>query len=299
MRSNRVCAGDPSPSHRPCAALSNPGRNPATSFASCTTVGTLSWPPSAGTYAAGGVRGSSSTKRPTPGPCMRAGSRKGARGRGRPRVAVAPSPREPTDFETKPLAHRRVTLPAEDFNSNPVRIEDEECVVARLVAILLRREVNVCAACEAACVRFINVLSSVNLEGDVLDADVVVAVGAAVGWTQAETTVTDFSSHEVDDLLRASVGRIPDPLRPSERPEQVEIEGERPLNVGDGELDVMDALGWHDSRGGCVRPTLSKPRLSSLAYSRSPAAPRASDLSKYSAMRATLPLRMVSTCASS
>jgi hypothetical protein len=87
-------------------------------------------------------------------------------------------------------------------------------------------------------VRFINVLLSVNLAGDVLDADVVVAVGAAVGWTQAKTTVTDFSSHEIDDLLRASVGRIPDPLRPSERPEQVEIEGERPLNVGHGEIDV-------------------------------------------------------------
>ena len=93
---------------------------------------------------------------------------------------------------------------------------------AGLVAILLRREVNVCATREAACMRLINILPSVNLEREVLDADVVVAVGATVGWTQAETTVTDCSwSRKVDDFLRTSVGRIPDLLDPSERPEQV------------------------------------------------------------------------------
>jgi hypothetical protein len=46
-------------------------------------------------------------------------------------------------------------------------------------------------------------------------------------------------SHKVDDLLRASVRRIPDLLGPSERPEQVEIEGQRPLNVGDRQIDVV------------------------------------------------------------
>ena len=45
----------------------------------------------------------------------------------------------------------------------------------------------------AARVRLIDLLASVNLEGEVLDADVVVAVGATVGWTQAETTITDCS----------------------------------------------------------------------------------------------------------
>lgn len=86
----------------------------------------------------------------------------------------------------------------------------------------------------------INLLSSVNLEGEVLDADVVVAVRATVGWTQTDTPVTTGSlSHKVDDLLRASVRRIPDLLGPSERPEQVEIEGERPLNVGDRKIDVV------------------------------------------------------------
>ena len=85
---------------------------------------------------------------------------------------------------------------------------------------------NLCAAGDAACVRLVNLLASVNLEGEVLNADVVVPVGSTVGWTQAKTTITDFSSREVDDLLRASVGRIPDRLGPSERSEQVEIEGE-------------------------------------------------------------------------
>jgi hypothetical protein len=90
----------------------------------------------------------------------------------------------------------RSARPAEDLNPNAVRVEDEERVVARLVAILLGREVNVCAACEAASVRLINLLSSVNLEGEVLDADVVVTVGATVGWTQADT-VTGSLSHKI------------------------------------------------------------------------------------------------------
>jgi hypothetical protein len=68
------CAVGSSPSRRPCAASPNPGRNPATSSGSCTTVGTPSWPPSAGTSAAGEARGNSSMKRPTLGPCTRAGS---------------------------------------------------------------------------------------------------------------------------------------------------------------------------------------------------------------------------------
>src|SRR6478672_13439587 len=70
--------------------------------------------------------------------------------------------------------------PAEHFDSNPIGIEGKERVIARLVAILLRREVNVCATREAACMRLINLLPSVNLEGEVLDADVVVAVGSTV-----------------------------------------------------------------------------------------------------------------------
>jgi hypothetical protein len=142
------------------------------------------------------------------------------------------------------------TGPAEHFDPNPIGVEDEECVVAGLVTILLGREVNVCAACEAACVSLINLLSSVNLEGEVLDADVVVAVSATVGWTQAETTVMECSlSRKVDDLLGASVGRIPDLLGPAERAEQIEIKSERPLNVGDGKIDVVYSSRWHNESG--------------------------------------------------
>jgi len=92
MRSNRVCAAGSSLSRRPCAASPRSGRNPATSSGSCTTVGTLSWLPWTGPYAAGEASGSSSTERRTPGPCSRAGSpvrvgagsRDGARGGGLP-----------------------------------------------------------------------------------------------------------------------------------------------------------------------------------------------------------------------
>jgi hypothetical protein len=110
-------------------------------------------------------------------------------------------------------------------------------------------------------VRLINLLPSVNLEGEVLDADVVVAMAATVGWTQADT-VKGSLSHKVDDLLRASVGRIPPLLGPSERPEQIEIEGKRPLNVSDRKIDVVYSSRWH----GSFQPG---------AYSCSPAASRA------------------------
>ena len=81
----------------------------------------------------------------------------------------------------KPLARRLVTLPPEDFNSNPVWIEDEECVVVLDVAIFLGREVNVRAACEAARVRGVDLLPFVDLEREVLDSHGVVAVLTCVG----------------------------------------------------------------------------------------------------------------------
>jgi hypothetical protein len=150
----------------------------------------------------------------------------------------------------------RSAFPAKHFNPNAVRVEDEERVVAGLVAILLGREMNVCAAGNAAGVRLVDLLTSVNLEGEVLDADAVVPVDATVGCTQAKTTITDFSAREVDDLLRSSVGRIPDLLGPSERSEQVEIEGERSLNIGDRKIDVMYSWRWQ----GCLSAPLSLPQ---------------------------------------
>ena len=75
--------------------------------------------------------------------------------------------------------------------------------------------------------RFINLLWPVNLDCEVLDANAVVAMGGTVGWAQADPAevlqvrvgLAGLLSHEVDDLLRASVGRIPDLLGPSERSE--------------------------------------------------------------------------------
>jgi hypothetical protein len=100
--------------------------------------------------------------------------------------------------------------------------------------------VNVRATRQATGVGFIDLLASVHLEGEVLDANAVVAVGATVGWTQAETTLTDGSlSHKVDDFLSTSVGRKPDLFDTRQRPEQVAVEGERPLNVGHGKIDMV------------------------------------------------------------
>jgi hypothetical protein len=42
-------------------------------------------------------------------------------------------------------------------------------------------------------VRLINLLSSVDLEGDVLDPDAVVAVGATVRWSQADAVECSLS----------------------------------------------------------------------------------------------------------
>jgi hypothetical protein len=69
---------------------------------------------------------------------------------------------------------------APDLDANPVRIEDEELVVALDVAVVLGREVDFRAHLEAARVGGVHLLSRVDVEGEVLDADVVVPVLAAV-----------------------------------------------------------------------------------------------------------------------
>ena len=50
---------------------------------------------------------------------------------------------------------------------------------------------------------------------------------------------------EVDDLLGSPVARKPRFLTKAERPEDREIEGERPLDVANREVDVMDRAGRH------------------------------------------------------
>ena len=97
-------------------------------------------------------------------------------------AGLDPRPRVATDRrKRKPLARRLVTLPPQDFNSNPVRIEDEECVVVLDVAIFLGREVNVRVACEASRVRGVDLVPLVDLERQVLDSHGVVAVLTFVG----------------------------------------------------------------------------------------------------------------------
>ena len=68
---------------------------------------------------------------------------------------------------------------------SPLRIEYEESPVVVHVSILLRREVNTRADSHAALVRFIDFLATFNLEGEVLDPDLVVAVLALVSGAKS------------------------------------------------------------------------------------------------------------------
>ena len=81
--------------------------------------------------------------------------------------------------------------------------------------------------------RLVNLSPRVHLERDVLDADAVVLVSAAIGRSQSESprigaSVADdgvrFSRSEVDDLLGSPVGRIPPGYLPAKRAEQAEVE---------------------------------------------------------------------------
>ena len=83
---------------------------------------------------------------------------------------------------------------------------------------------------EATRVRVVDLVAAIDLDGDVLDADAVVLMPSAVRRAYAEggAAVT-----EVDDLLGAPVGRVADVLRPPERPQQLEIERDRLLDVAD------------------------------------------------------------------
>lgn len=96
--------------------------------------------------------------------------------------------------------------------------------------------------------RLVNLLPSVNLEGEVLDSHPVVAMRAAIRPADSEHRGVRAGSScpclrvlEIHDLLGSSVARIPDTLFPAEWAEEVEIEGEGSLDVGDGQVDVMDS----------------------------------------------------------
>ena len=80
-------------------------------------------------------------------------------------------------------------------------------------------------------------VSPLDVEGEVLDADVVVLVLTAVRLPEPQVLVAEA---EVDDLLSAAVGRIAHFLVQAEWPEHCQIEGERSLDVAYCEVDVMN-----------------------------------------------------------
>ena len=70
-------------------------------------------------------------------------------------------------------------------------------------------------------------------------------MSAAVGRAQSDPPrrreESGSSRAEVDNLLRAPVGRIPPGHVPAKRAEQVEVKRERPLDVADCKIDAGGA----------------------------------------------------------
>src|SRR5919201_3796228 len=118
-------------------------------------------------------------------------------------ASVAPSLNPPPRAPMSSGGRRRSRTgarPAEHLDPNPIRVEDEEGVVVLHVAVLLRREVDPCASGRASLVRRVDLVSGFYLEGEVLDSDVVVVVGAAIGRTESEHRARRRLL-EIDDLL--------------------------------------------------------------------------------------------------
>src|ERR687898_344860 len=111
----------------------------------------------------------------------------------------------------------------------------------------------------------------VDLEGQMLEPDAVVAMIAAVGGTKAEPFVSEA---HIDDLLGAPVGRIALFLLQPQGSQEVGVERERTIDVADGEVDVLNSAAGHPS------------------YSRA-AASRAFERSRKSSCRTTRPRRIV------
>ena len=100
------------------------------------------------------------------------------------------------------------------------------------------------AASQASLVGGVHVIPALDLEGEVLDSDVVVGVGAAVGRAQPNPSAV-VCVNQLDDLLGAAVGRIADLLGQPERSQKIEVERQRCVDVGNGEVDVVDASRSH------------------------------------------------------
>jgi hypothetical protein len=69
------------------------------------------------------------------------------------------------------LRGRLLGRSAGDFDAKPVGIEDEHLVVAVEVAVLLRRELNLCADLQAARMGGVDLVATVDVEGQVLEPD--------------------------------------------------------------------------------------------------------------------------------
>src|SRR5215207_1408536 len=129
---------------------------------------------------------------------------------GRP-SRVRDSVHEPLDRSRVPLlpvpvdARGPVRPGSEDLDAESIRIEDEERVVARDVAVLLRRVVDPIVPPRTPLVRRVDLLCGVDLARQVFESHAVVAMGTAVGGTKAEPFVSEA---QIDDLLAAAVGRI-------------------------------------------------------------------------------------------
>jgi hypothetical protein len=64
----------------------------------------------------------------------------------------------------------------------------------------------------------------------------------SVGRSQAKILLAEA---KVDDLLRAAVTRDTEVLLEAERPEDLQVEGERAADVTDTEVDVLDSARGH------------------------------------------------------
>jgi hypothetical protein len=136
-------------------------------------------------------------------------------------------------------------LGAEDLDPDAVRVEGEEGIVVLQVAGLLGREVDLGAQPLGALEGRVDLVARVDLERDVLDTDVVVAVLAAIGRSQPEVLLAEL---EVDDFFGAAVSLLADVFFQPERCQELRVESQRALDVADAEIDVLDAAPG-DSKG--------------------------------------------------
>src|SRR4051812_1989055 len=112
--------------------------------------------------------------------------------------------------------------PGEHFEAEAVRIEDEDRPVAWDVAVLLDGEMDPRPDLDSAVVHGVDLLAPVDPDPDVLDADVVVPVLAAVRAAEADRLLPG-SDAEVDHVLGAAVGRKSVQLLHAQRAEQREV----------------------------------------------------------------------------